>query len=167
MRFVAHSNHSRIGLGDTASLVFIFGYTVNDRAFFVAVTGHLSWSVDGTNDVHLVILPRLVVMIDVDDVVGVVDPEDGVAGVPVDVMDVLHSSDMSGSVGQDVDQQMPADDKNGLNFGVAAGSRFWLAGHFQFMLFYDILVAAIMESFLQKRWGKRNELVNEVLSTAT
>ena len=62
---------------------------------------------------------------------------------------------------------MPADDKNGLNFGVAAGSRFWLAGHFQFMLFYDILVATIMESFLQKRWGKRNELVNEVLSTAT
>ncbi len=43
-------------------------------------------SVERTHNVDLVILPGLVALVDVDDVVSVVDAEDGVGSVPVDVV---------------------------------------------------------------------------------
>ena len=87
MRFVAHGNHSRIGLRDSACFVFVFGDTVNDGSFFIFVP-EFPGTINRTNDVDLVILPRFIFVINVNDVVSVVYPEDGVASVPMNVMNI-------------------------------------------------------------------------------
>lgn len=42
--------------------------------------------IERTNDVDLVVLPGLIALVDVNDVVSVVNAENGIGGVPVDVV---------------------------------------------------------------------------------
>lgn len=93
MRLVANCDHSWILLSDSTRLVFVFGYTVNHRFFFVFLVMKLTRPVDRTNDVDLIKFPRLVARVDVYDVVSVVNAENGVATVPMDEMALFDSLD--------------------------------------------------------------------------
>ena len=121
MRFVAHGNHSRIGLRDSARFVFVFGDTVNDGSFFIFIP-EFPWTINRTNDVDLVILPRFIFVINVNDVVSVVYPEDGVAGVPMNVMDIFHGKAC-------LDQKHY---ENGINWELP--EPLLIAGHFGFFM---------------------------------
>ena len=94
MGLVAYGNHSRVRLGDATGLELIFGHAVNNRLFFVLMKGTWTWAglaIDWTNDVHLIVLPRLVAGIDVNDMVGIINAKDRVGSVPVDVMCLFDS----------------------------------------------------------------------------
>jgi hypothetical protein len=71
--FITNGNDARIGIGDAARVVLLFGHVVDDVLFRILFVR--SRRVHGTNDVHLVVLERNVVLVDVDDVVRVVYPE--------------------------------------------------------------------------------------------
>ena len=91
MRFVAYGNDSRVGLSDATGLELVFGHAVNNGLFFVLVSPLRITPIDGTNDVHLIVLPRLVAAVDVDDMVGVINAKDRIGSVPVDVMCLFDS----------------------------------------------------------------------------
>jgi len=107
VRFVADGNDARVLASDPASLVLLFGHAVNDVLLHVLggrtnncgggrILGGwllLLLSVDRTDDVDLVVFPRLVAPVDVDDVVSVIDPEDGVGRVPVDKVRLANGFD--------------------------------------------------------------------------
>ena len=96
MGLVAYCNHSRVRLSDATGLELIFGHAVNNRLFFVLMPQiRFTWglAIDWTNDVHLVVLPRLVAWVDVNDMVGIINAKDRVGSVPVDVMGLFDSLD--------------------------------------------------------------------------
>ena len=83
VRFIAHRYYLRIGIRDAARLVLVFRHVVYDVLLhFLLVAGVRC--VHGTDEVHLIVLELDVVPVDVDDIVRVVDAEDGVRRVPVD-----------------------------------------------------------------------------------
>lgn len=85
MGLVADGNYPRVGLGDAAGIVLGFVDAV-DNVLLVTFRVPFSLFVHGAHYVDLVILPGVVACVDVDDVVGVVNAEDGVGGVPVDAV---------------------------------------------------------------------------------
>jgi len=90
VRLVADGDDSRIRVGDPTGVVLVFADTVDDVGLDVIYVS--SRSIDGTDDVDLVILPRFVAAVDVDDVIGVVDAEDRVRRVPVNVVALSQSA---------------------------------------------------------------------------
>jgi len=87
VRLVANGDDSRIGIGYTTRVVLLLGHVVDDVLLGVILVR--SRRVNRADDVHLVVLERDVVLVDVDYVVRVVYPEYGVGGIP---MYVMHSS---------------------------------------------------------------------------
>ena len=73
VRFITNGNDAWIGICDAARVVLFFGHVVDDVLFCILFVR--SRRVHGTNDVHLIVLERNVVLVDVDDVVRVVYPE--------------------------------------------------------------------------------------------
>lgn len=71
LRLVADGDDARVGAGDPTRVVLFFGHGVDDVALRVGVAR----PVHRADDVDLVVLPWLVALVDVDDVVCVVDPE--------------------------------------------------------------------------------------------
>ena len=84
MRLVADGNHPGVGIGDPARVVLVLTHAVDDIGLHVVAMR--ARAINGANDIDLVVLPGLVAAIDVDDVIGVVDAEDGVRRVPMNVM---------------------------------------------------------------------------------
>ena len=70
---VADGDDARIGIGDAASVVLLLGHVVDDVLFGVVLVR--AGRVHGTDDVHLVVLERNVVLVDVDNVVRIVYPK--------------------------------------------------------------------------------------------
>ena len=70
MRLVTNGNDPRIGFRNPTRLIFLFGYNINDVFFLQYILGH-SGFVGGTNDVDLVVLPRMVATVDLNDIVSV------------------------------------------------------------------------------------------------
>ena len=89
MGLVANGNNSRIGIGDPAGVVLLLADAVDDIRFDIVRMG--SRPIDGANNVDLIVLPRLVTAVDVNNVIGIVDPKDWVCSVPVNVV-ALHES---------------------------------------------------------------------------
>ena len=90
MGLVANGNNSRIGIGDPAGVVLLLADAVDDIRFDIVRMG--SRPIDGANNVDLIVLPRLVTAIDVNNVIGIVDPKDWVCSVPVNVVALPQSS---------------------------------------------------------------------------
>jgi len=84
VRLVAHGDDARIGVGYAARVVLLLGHVVDDVLLGVVLVRPRR--VHRTDDVHLVVLERNVVLVDVDDVIRVVYPEYGVGGIPMYVM---------------------------------------------------------------------------------
>ncbi len=73
VRLVADGNDPRVWIGDAARVVLLLRHVVNDvllRVVFVR-SGRVNW----TDDVHLVVLERNVVLVHVDYVIRIVYPE--------------------------------------------------------------------------------------------
>lgn len=85
---VTDSNNFGIWVGDSARVVLLLGHTV-DHILLVVQSVSLTRLVHRTNNVGLVILPRQVALIDINDVIGVVNPEYGIGHVPVDIVNHL------------------------------------------------------------------------------
>ncbi len=85
---IANGNDFGIGLCDPTRIIFLFCHTIDDVLFLrgVCVCARL---IDRAHNVDLIILPRVVATIDLDDVVMFVSSKEGVRGVP---MDVVHTS---------------------------------------------------------------------------
>jgi len=73
VRLVAHGDDARIGVGYAARVVLLLGHVVDDVLLGVVLVRPRR--VHRTDDVHLVVLERNVVLVDVDDVIRVVYPE--------------------------------------------------------------------------------------------
>ena len=73
VRLVADGDDPRIGVGNAARVVLFLGHVVDDVLFSVVLVS--SRSVDGANNVDLVVLERNVIFVDVNDVVRIVYPE--------------------------------------------------------------------------------------------
>ena len=85
MRLVAQCHDLGARLRYPAAVILLLGDTVDDVLLHATYVPRL---VHGTDNVDLVILPWVVAPVDVNDVVRPVDPEHGIGGVPVDVVDV-------------------------------------------------------------------------------
>lgn len=83
VRLVADGYYPRVGIGYSASVVLFLRHIVDDVLLRILVerVGRVHW----TDDVHLVVLELAVALVQVEDVIRVVYPEDAVGGVPVDV----------------------------------------------------------------------------------
>ena len=84
VRLVANGNNLRLGVGDSARVKLLAAYAVDDVRFRISHTRFWDW----TDDVDLVVLPRLVARVDIDNVIGVVKSEHWVGSVPVNVMNL-------------------------------------------------------------------------------
>ena len=85
MWLVAHGNHSRMRLRDATRLILIFGYAVDHWSLFLLL-GCMSVSVDRAYDIHLIILPRLISPVHINNVISVINAKNRVGCVPVDVV---------------------------------------------------------------------------------
>ena len=105
MRLVADGHDGRLGVGDAARVKLLPADTVDDVLLRV-LDARLG---DGADDVGLVVLPRLVADIDINDVIGVVQPEHRVGLVPVDVVQLLGLDSASRGSDEDRDNQAQTD----------------------------------------------------------
>jgi len=85
---VADGNDGWLRVGDAAGVKLLTADTVDDVLLGVLDAGLGG----GADDVGLVVLPWFIASVDVDDVVGVVNPEHGVSLVPVNVVKLLRFS---------------------------------------------------------------------------
>ena len=85
MWFVTYRDDSGVWLRNATSLELIFGHAVNNGLFFVLRTA-LSGPIDRANNVDLVILPRLIAPVDVDDMVGIIYAKYRIGCVPMDIV---------------------------------------------------------------------------------
>ena len=85
MGFAANGNNPWLRVCDTTRLIFFTADTVNDMPLRHLDIGFRHWA----NDVDLVVFPRQVAGIDVNDVISVIESEHGVCPVPMDVMNFL------------------------------------------------------------------------------
>ena len=90
MRLVADGDHPGVGVGDPARVVLVLAHAIDDVGLHVVAMR--ARTINGANDIDLVVLPGLVAAIDVDDVIGVVDAEDRVRRVPVNVVALSQSA---------------------------------------------------------------------------
>ena len=96
VRFVTDRDDPRVWLSNATGLELVFGHAVNNGLFFVPVPD-FAGTIDGAYNVDLIVLPRLVAPVDIDDMVGVINAKDRIGSVPVDVMCLLDSLDAEGS----------------------------------------------------------------------
>ena len=85
MWLVADGNNRWLRIGDAAGVKLFTADAVDDMTLRV-LDARLG---DGANDVGLVIFPRFVTNVDINNVVGVVQPEHRVGLIPVDVVKLL------------------------------------------------------------------------------
>lgn len=81
--FAANSDDSGLGVGDSARFEFLTTDTVDDMPFGVLGIGFGNW----TNNVDLIVFPRKITSVDIDDMISIVQPEHGICSVPVNVVD--------------------------------------------------------------------------------
>ena len=82
MGLAANSHNFRFRIGDPTRIIFFPTDTVDDMPLWIQ-SACLRL---GTNQVDLVIFPGLVSDVDIDHVIGIVQPEHGIGSVPVDVV---------------------------------------------------------------------------------
>ena len=82
-------DHPGVGAHNAAGVVLLLVHAVDDIGLHLV--GQRPPLVERADDVDLIVLPRLVAAVDVDDVVCVVYPEDWVARVPMDVVALLQA----------------------------------------------------------------------------
>lgn len=80
---ITDGDDSGCRIGDTTRVVLLLGDIVDDVPLGILLVG--ARSVHGAYNVHLVVIELSIALVHRDYVVGVVYPEDGVRGVPVDV----------------------------------------------------------------------------------
>jgi len=102
--FITDCDYAGIRLTDATTIILLLGHVVDDVLLQVLVPVPGGAPVPRADQVHLVVLPRHVTLIYVHDVVGVVDPEDGVGRVPVQV--VYPGGPGGGEGGQQTDQHL-------------------------------------------------------------
>lgn len=83
VRLITDGDYAGCGVGDTTRVVLFLGDVVDDVLLGVLIVS--AGSVDRADDVHLVVVELRIALVHRYYVVGVVYPEDGVRGVPVDV----------------------------------------------------------------------------------
>ena len=111
MWLVADGNNRWLRIGDAAGVKLFTADAVDDMPLRV-LDARLG---DGANDVGLVIFPRFVTNVDINNVVGVVKPEHRVGSIPVDVVN-LPARDIGGGGSND-----EGDEKH--DAGIHLGSR--------------------------------------------
>ena len=89
VRLGALRDHPGVGAHDAAGVVLLLVDAVDDVGLHLV--GQRAPLVERADDIDLIVLPRLVAAVDVDDVVGVVYPKYGVARVPVHVVALLQA----------------------------------------------------------------------------
>jgi len=102
--FITDCNYAGIRLTDPTTIVLLLRHIVDDVLLQVLVPFSGGAPVPGADQIHLVVLPWHITLIDVHDVVGVVNPEDGVGRVPVQV--VHPGGTGGGEGGQQADQHL-------------------------------------------------------------
>ena len=84
MRPVTNSYDFWTGLGDTARVILLLGHAVYNILLLRSLSD--AWFVNGADDVDLIVLPRVIAAVDVDDIVCSIDAKYGVGGIPMDIM---------------------------------------------------------------------------------
>jgi len=136
VRLVAHGDDARIGVGYAARVVLLLGHVVDDVLLGVVLVRPRR--VHRTDDVHLVVLERNVVLVDVDDVIRVVYPEYWVGGVPVDVVEPVGRRRR---LGDQVDHQEKKVDDELRRHGSADMLSCFVSVSFPFFLSFNLLLS--------------------------
>ncbi len=101
MRLVADGNNCWLRIGDTARVKLFAADTVDDVLLRV-LDARLG---DGADDVGLVVFPGFIADVDINNVIGVVEPKHRVGFIPVNVMKLLGLGSAGGADGEDGDNE--------------------------------------------------------------
>ena len=84
MRPITNGNYFRARLGDATRVVLLLGHAIDDVLLLCGLGD--AWFVNRAYYVDLIILPRVIATIDVDDVVCTIDTKYRIGGIPVYIM---------------------------------------------------------------------------------